>query len=51
MEDGEDDNVIIQSEHKKALTDKGLEEKLHSKVNARRGNLNEVENKQLKIYK
>lgn len=42
MADEEDDNVIIQSEHKRARSKKVLEEKLHSKINARSGKLRQL---------
>lgn len=42
MADEEDDDAITQSERKRALTDKGWEEKLSSKINARRGKLRQL---------
>ncbi|KAI2661726.1 G2 and S phase-expressed protein 1 [Labeo rohita] len=37
MADDDDDAAITESERVRALTDKGLEEKLHNTINARRG--------------
>ncbi len=41
-DDEDDDAAITESERRRALTDKGLEEKLHNKINARRGKLRQL---------